>query len=70
MDGFQLLDGGNKGYLDAHDVQQLAEAASGEAISTNRASQMIAYFGRGDKQQSNATLDAEDFRKIFSPSDP
>jgi Ca2+-binding EF-hand superfamily protein len=69
--GFRSIDEGNKGYLDARDVQGLAKEASGREISSLRAEHMISYFWDScdntgeDQAKSSVRLSLNEFQKLL-----
>ena len=62
---FQLVDTANKGYIDAADVQQMAQDV-GTSVSQKRAETLIAdTVPNGGSKVFN-----EDFFRVFAPPDP
>ena len=64
-ESFQLVDAANKSYIDAADVQQMAQDV-GTSLSQTRAEALIA-----DTLPSGGNkVFSEDFFRVFAPPDP
>lgn len=59
-----MVDTGKKGFIDARDIQQLAQAA-GQSISMHQAQRIVDH-----SCSSPGELNYSDFHKMISPPEP